>query len=116
MADFLKNRFRHKEDKAVLITLLFFLVGLVIQIIVVVCSFFWSDEQFGLPRTSSDLFIVATILNIFPFIGYIAFLNFFLIFLTTFQGSSLLAHPWFYHLLGMAMFNVGMIIFMIKAS
>ncbi len=82
----------------------------------IVCSFSWSEEQFGLPTTSPGLFTLATVLSILPFIGYVAFLNFLGIFLTTFQGSNPLAHPSFYHLVGMAIFQVGMIIFMIKVS
>jgi hypothetical protein len=111
----LKNLFsvKSKEDLFILISFLCFFLGLLIQIIVIVRSFSWLPEQFGLPKTHPGVFIFATLLTLVPILGYIAFVNFLLLFISTFRGLHLLAHPWFYHLLGMLIFNLGMILFMV---
>jgi len=111
----LKNLFsiKSKEDFLIMVSFLCFFLGLLIQIIVIVCSFSWSPEQFGLPKTHPGVFIFATILTLVPILGYIAFVNFLLLFISTFPGLNLLGHPWFYHLLGMLIFDIGMILFMV---
>jgi hypothetical protein len=113
MKNVLKNLFsiKSKEDLCIMISFLCFFLGLLIQIIVIVRSFAWSPEQFGLPKAYPGIFIVATVLTLVPILGYIAFANFLLLFFSTFHGLHLLGHPWFYHLLGMLIFNLGMILF-----
>lgn len=113
MKNVLKNLFcvKSKEDILIMVSFLCFFLGLLIQIIVIVCSFSWSPGQFGLPKTYPGVFIFATVLTLLPILGYIAFVNFLLLFISTFPGLHLLGHPWFYHLLGMLIFNIGMILF-----
>jgi hypothetical protein len=101
-----------KEDIPILAAFVCFLVGFSIQIIVIVSSFSWSQTQFGLPNTTPGLFIIATVLTLIPILGFVTFANFTLIFISTFHSSNLLSHPWFYHLIGMAIFNIGTILFM----
>jgi len=115
IVNFIRKRFR-EEGNLVTSALLLFLIGLVIQIVVIICSFSWSEEQFGLPTVSPGLFIVATVLTVCPILGFVAFFVFAGIMLSTFHGSNFLTHPWFYHLLGMAIFNVGMILLMVADS
>ena len=113
MRNLLKSLFsiKSKEDLLIMVSFLCFFLGLLIQLIVIACSFFWSPEQFGLPKTYPQIFIFATVLTLVPILGYIALINFLLLFISTFPGSHLLGHPWFYHLLGMLIFNLGMILF-----
>ena len=99
------------RDLLVMVSFLGFFLGLLIQIIVIVCSFSWSPEQFGLPKTHPGIFIFATVLTLIPILGYIAFVNFLLLFIFSFHSLNLLGHPWFYQLLGMLIFNIGMILF-----
>ena len=96
-----------KEDLPFTISFLLIIVGLVIQIVVIVWSFFWTPEQFGLPTTTPSLYIIFTVLGLIPILGYIAFANYFLIFTSTFHGSNVFNHPNFYHLVGMAIFLIG---------
>jgi hypothetical protein len=111
----LKNffSFSSKEDFWIMISFLCFFLGLVIQLIIIAFSFVWLPDQFGLPKVSASIFILATILTLVPILGYIAFVNFLLLFVFTFHGNNPFYHPWFYHLLGMAVFDIGMMLFMV---
>jgi len=90
-----------------------FLLGMAIEVTVTACSFSWTPDQFGPPTTSPDLYVLATVLTIVPFLGYAVFANFALAFICTFQGSAPFLHRWFYQLVGMAIFDIGMIVFMV---
>jgi vacuolar-type H+-ATPase subunit I/STV1 len=113
MKNALKNIFpiRSKENFLTRVSFLCFVLGLLIQIIVIIRSFSWLPEQFGLPKTYPDIFILATVLTLVPALNYFAFVYFLLLFISVFHGLDLLGHPWFYHLLGMLIFDIGMILF-----
>jgi hypothetical protein len=110
--------FIQRNNRMMLSGCVFFLAGLLMQIVIIILSFFWSPEQFGLPKTTPDLFILATVLTVLPFIGYVAFFTFALLYINTPHQIHffLLAEPWFYHLLGMAITNIGMILLMVGGS
>jgi hypothetical protein len=99
-----------KDDTLILASFVCLFLGLIIQIIIIVGSFFWSREQFGYPNVSPLLFIFATITSSLPSLGPVAFVVFtFIIFK---DGLIPFNHPWFYQWIGMAIFNIGMLMFL----
>ena len=85
----------------------FTVCGLLIQLAVIVCSFFYSKNQFGQPDVIPLMYIVFTIISLIGYRSYIAIALSLALFLSAFQGQNLFTHPAFYHILGMILYVAG---------
>jgi len=90
--------------------LLCIVIGLIVQIAVIACSFSWSEGEFGLPNVAPFIYIVFTFFGLSPYGGYVILALNLLLFATTFNGPNILNHPTFYHIAGMALYHAGSIL------
>lgn len=96
-----------KQSTACSIGVFCLISGLAVQIVIIICSFFWTEDQFGLPNVVPYIYIVFTLLSLAPYGNYVIFALNLLLFISIFKGPNIFLHPTFYHVVGMALYVLG---------